>query len=393
MPGPASRSKTTRSRGEGTAARCASGRARARRRTPVELSIAANEVTAFVPPPLPAPGAGARGWHVKVTDREQIDRLARLIDEWPGRSSRRHARTRPLPARRARDRRRTRACGTSSSASSRRKACARARWTPTGAEPLAEARGVRCRRNAGRARLTISSRRFARPSRGCWKPGRRLPRHGADVPGDAAVRARVEFDGPVICYQGAAIVDPTTDEVARSCGLANEIVRELVAMAAGRPHAPAALPKRRVLLRVAQPFFRPVCLAFDARSRSSCRRCARRFAYSPATKAVIVADEPERHNTPRRLGRLRAARTSPAAFPVRRDVRSAAWIRAPHCASWRSGSVWICADGGDRRFLERRAAAASGCHRHRDGIGAAGTPRGERRRRRRSRIGRRRRSD
>jgi DNA polymerase-3 subunit alpha len=50
----------------------------------VELSIAANEVSAFVPPPLPAPGAGARGWHVNVTDREQIDRLARLIDEWPG---------------------------------------------------------------------------------------------------------------------------------------------------------------------------------------------------------------------------------------------------------------------------------------------------------------------
>ena len=25
-----------------------------------------------------------RGWHVDVTDREQIDRLARLIDEWPG---------------------------------------------------------------------------------------------------------------------------------------------------------------------------------------------------------------------------------------------------------------------------------------------------------------------
>jgi hypothetical protein len=50
----------------------------------VELSVSANEVSVFVPPPLPQPQADARSWHVDVTDREQIDRLARLIDEWPG---------------------------------------------------------------------------------------------------------------------------------------------------------------------------------------------------------------------------------------------------------------------------------------------------------------------
>ena len=50
----------------------------------IELSVAANEVTRFVPPPVAALARGARGWHVDVTDREQIDRLARLIDEWPG---------------------------------------------------------------------------------------------------------------------------------------------------------------------------------------------------------------------------------------------------------------------------------------------------------------------
>lgn len=50
----------------------------------VELSLAANEVTRFVPPAVSAVAANARGWHVDVTDRDQIDRLARLIDEWPG---------------------------------------------------------------------------------------------------------------------------------------------------------------------------------------------------------------------------------------------------------------------------------------------------------------------
>ncbi|HEV3091339.1 MAG TPA: DNA polymerase III subunit alpha [Candidatus Cybelea sp.] len=49
-----------------------------------ELSVAANEVSLFVPPPPSAILAQARSWHVDVTDREQIDRLARLIDELPG---------------------------------------------------------------------------------------------------------------------------------------------------------------------------------------------------------------------------------------------------------------------------------------------------------------------
>jgi DNA polymerase III subunit alpha len=50
----------------------------------VELSVAANEISAFVPPEAAAFAGAVRGWHVDVTHREQIDRLARLIDEWPG---------------------------------------------------------------------------------------------------------------------------------------------------------------------------------------------------------------------------------------------------------------------------------------------------------------------
>jgi hypothetical protein len=46
--------------------------------------VAANEVTLFEPPAVVAYGGNVRGWHVNVTHRDQIDRLARLIDEWPG---------------------------------------------------------------------------------------------------------------------------------------------------------------------------------------------------------------------------------------------------------------------------------------------------------------------
>ncbi len=50
----------------------------------VELSVAANEVSVFVVPAVALLGGAVRGWHVEVTHRDQIDRLARLIDEWPG---------------------------------------------------------------------------------------------------------------------------------------------------------------------------------------------------------------------------------------------------------------------------------------------------------------------
>ena len=50
----------------------------------VELSVAANDVSAFVAPATRfAFRRGARMAR-EVTHRDQIDRLARLIDEWPG---------------------------------------------------------------------------------------------------------------------------------------------------------------------------------------------------------------------------------------------------------------------------------------------------------------------
>jgi DNA polymerase-3 subunit alpha len=50
---------------------------------PIELTVQADVVTAFVAPANAAPPP-SRGWHVEVSDRAQIDRLAALIDEWPG---------------------------------------------------------------------------------------------------------------------------------------------------------------------------------------------------------------------------------------------------------------------------------------------------------------------
>jgi DNA polymerase-3 subunit alpha len=48
---------------------------------PVDLSVSANDVAPFE---RPAHVAAPAGWHVNVTSRDQVDRLASVLDEWPG---------------------------------------------------------------------------------------------------------------------------------------------------------------------------------------------------------------------------------------------------------------------------------------------------------------------
>lgn len=50
----------------------------------VDLSVGVNEVTVFEPPARGFEPPPVLGWHIDVFSREQIDRLATLVDEWPG---------------------------------------------------------------------------------------------------------------------------------------------------------------------------------------------------------------------------------------------------------------------------------------------------------------------
>ena len=52
---------------------------------PLDLSVSVVEVSPFVAPATrPSAPVAPRSWHVDVAAREQIDRLAALMDEWPG---------------------------------------------------------------------------------------------------------------------------------------------------------------------------------------------------------------------------------------------------------------------------------------------------------------------
>ncbi len=110
-------------------------------------------------------------------------------------------------------------------------------------------------------------------------------------------RATVPFsrelglDAPVICYQGGAIVDPTTDEVLAHTALSNDLVRELIGIAEeDRMHLQLyrndeyyceernRFSEFYASLSMTQPVIVP-----------SLREA---FAFSPATKGVVICDGP-----------------------------------------------------------------------------------------------------
>jgi Cof subfamily protein (haloacid dehalogenase superfamily) len=99
------------------------------------------------------------------------------------------------------------------------------------------------------------------------------------------------FDAPVICYQGAAIIDPTTDEVLAHTALANEIVRELIGITE-RDRMHLQLYRNDEYYCEARNRFSDLYASLSLTQPVIVPSLREAFAYSPATKAVIVADPP-----------------------------------------------------------------------------------------------------
>jgi hypothetical protein len=99
------------------------------------------------------------------------------------------------------------------------------------------------------------------------------------------------FGAPLICYQGAAIVDPATDEVLQHSALNNEIVQELAVMAqADGMHL--QLYRNDEYYCEARNRFSDLYASLAMSEPVIVPSLREAFAYSPATKAVVVADEP-----------------------------------------------------------------------------------------------------
>jgi Cof subfamily protein (haloacid dehalogenase superfamily) len=100
----------------------------------------------------------------------------------------------------------------------------------------------------------------------------------------------LNFDAPVICYQGAAIIDPSSDEVLHDVALSNEVVRDLIA-AAERDRMHLQLYRNDEYYCEARNRFSDLYAKLAMIEPVVVASLRESFAYSPATKAVVVADE------------------------------------------------------------------------------------------------------
>ncbi len=97
------------------------------------------------------------------------------------------------------------------------------------------------------------------------------------------------FDAPLICYQGAAIIDPASDEVLQHAALNNETVRELVTMAE-RDGMHLQLYRNDEYYCEARNRFSDLYASLAMTEPVVVPSLREAFAYSPATKGVVVAD-------------------------------------------------------------------------------------------------------
>lgn len=99
----------------------------------------------------------------------------------------------------------------------------------------------------------------------------------------------LHFDAPIICYQGAAIIDPATDEVLDHVALENQIVRELISVTeSDRMHL--QLYRNDEYYCESRNRFSELYAKLSLTEPVIVASLREAFAYSPATKAVIVAD-------------------------------------------------------------------------------------------------------
>jgi Cof subfamily protein (haloacid dehalogenase superfamily) len=115
------------------------------------------------------------------------------------------------------------------------------------------------------------------------------------------------FDAPLICYQGAEIVDPASDEVLQHVALDNQIVRELIDITQ-RDGVHLQLYRNDEYYCEERNRFSDLYAALSLTEPVIVPSLREAFAYSPATKGVVVADPPVAAAYAEKLGGTLGAR-------------------------------------------------------------------------------------
>jgi Cof subfamily protein (haloacid dehalogenase superfamily) len=118
---------------------------------------------------------------------------------------------------------------------------------------------------------------------------------------------RLGFDTPIVCYQGAAVIDPTTDEVLQHCAIPNDVVLELIA-AAQREHVHLQLYRNDEFYCEERNRYSELYASLAQAQPVVVPSLREAFAFSESTKAVIVADAEEARACAERMKTLLAGR-------------------------------------------------------------------------------------
>ena len=102
----------------------------------------------------------------------------------------------------------------------------------------------------------------------------------------------LRFDAPIVCYQGAAVIDPGSDEVLHHLILPNDVVGDLIA-AAESDGMHLQLYRNDEYYCESRNRFSDFYAALAMTQPVIVPSLREAFAYSGATKAVIVADAPD----------------------------------------------------------------------------------------------------
>jgi Cof subfamily protein (haloacid dehalogenase superfamily) len=118
---------------------------------------------------------------------------------------------------------------------------------------------------------------------------------------------KLGFDTPLICYQGAAIIDPSSDEILQHFSVPNDVVRELIANAESEGMH-LQLYRNDEYFCEERNRFSELYASLAGTQPVVLPSLREAFAFSESTKAVIVADAPDAERYAKQLKEKLGAR-------------------------------------------------------------------------------------
>jgi Cof subfamily protein (haloacid dehalogenase superfamily) len=118
---------------------------------------------------------------------------------------------------------------------------------------------------------------------------------------------KLGFDTPIVCYQGAAVIDPSSDEILQHCSVPNDVVLELIALCESEG-LHLQLYRNDEYFCEERNRFSELYASLAGTQPVVLPSLREAFAFSESTKAVIVADAPEAQRVAAHLAQVLGAR-------------------------------------------------------------------------------------